>query len=130
MSERRPRPGDGWEDILDQACRRSRSEEGNFFSARRSLSILPDNEREELDFFLSNSIKEEESEAMHDCLERLEEMLIDQPQALELLEHLRQDVARTSLRCIEQSYRFGKRKGQREALDMLLPYIHDTTVAS
>ena len=129
MPEHRPRPGAGWEDLLDQACRRSRPEAGSPHSVRRSLSHLPDAEREELDLFLSGALNEDESEAMADCLDRLEEMLEDRPDALELLEHVRQDVARTALRCIEESYRFGKRRGQREALDLLVPYIQERASA-
>jgi hypothetical protein len=121
--------GAGWDDLLDQACRRSGSESGSPFSMRRSLSALPDGEREELDLYLSRTLKEDESEAMADCLAQLEETLSDRPQALELLEHIRQDVARTALRCIEQGYLYGKRRGQRDALDMLLPYIRDLSPA-
>jgi hypothetical protein len=54
-------------------------------------------------------------------------MLDDRPLALELLEHVRHDLARTALRCIEESYRFGKRRGQKEALDLLVPYAHELT---
>jgi hypothetical protein len=125
MSESHPRPGTGWEDLLDEACRRASPESGSPHSIRRSLSILSETEREELDHHLSATLKEDESEAMADCLLQLEDVLADHPHALELLEHVRQDIARTALRCIEHSYRFGKRRGQREALDMLIPYIRD-----
>ena len=86
-------------------------------------SLLSDTERDELDQYLSATLKEDESEAMADCLLQLEDLLGDHPHALELLEHVRQDIARTALRCIEHSYRFGKRRGQREALEMRVPYI-------
>ena len=129
MSQR-PRPGDRWEDLLDQACRHSRNGSDPVPASRRSLSVLPDHEREELDLHLSSTIHEEDSEAMAECLAQLEDMLQDRPQALELLEHVRQDVARTALRCIEQSYRFGKRKGHKEALDMMLPYLHESGALS
>ena len=69
------------------------------------------------------------AEAMADCLAQLEELLADRPHALELLEHVRQDVARTALRCIEQSYLFGKRRGHKDALDLLLPYINHLSPA-
>ena len=126
MSDPRARPGDSWEELLDQACRRSQNGSDSAPMTRRSLSVLPDHEREELDLHLTTTIHEDESEAMAECLHRLEEMLQDRPQALELLEHVRQDVARTALRCIEQSYRYGKRKGHKEALDMMLPYLQDS----
>lgn len=130
MPDHRPRPGDGWEELLDQACRRSQSGTELPHVTRRSLSILPDAEREELDLHLSDTIPGEESEAMAECLAQLEDLLSDRPQALELLEHVRQDVACTALRCIEQSYRYGKRKGHKEALDMLLPYFQETGATS
>ena len=129
MSERHPSSGTDWENLLSEACRRSRPESGSLHSVRRSLSGLPEGEREELDLHLSSTLNDEESEAMADCLSRLEELLDDRPRALELLEHVRQDVARTALRCIEQSYRFGKRKGQKEALDLLIPYLRDNAPA-
>jgi hypothetical protein len=127
MSERLS--GAAWDDLLDQACRKSGPDSGSPFSARRALSSLPDGEREDLDLHLSRSLKEDESEAMTDCLIQLEDLLKDQPHALELLDHVRQDVARTALRCIEQSYLFGKRRGQREALDMLIPYVHEMSTS-
>lgn len=133
MSDNYSRSGDSWEELLDQACRRTQSGSDPSIESpsltRRSISILPDHEREELDLHLSDTIPGEESEAMADCLAQLEDLLLDRPQALELLEHVRQDVARTALRCIEQSYRFGKRKGHKEALDMMIPYIHETSAA-
>lgn len=129
MAERRPQPGDGWEDILNQACRQMPLD-GGAHSNRRALSVLSDAERDELDAHLSGSLNADESEAMNDCLTRLEDLIEDRPQALELLEHVRQDIARTALRCIEQSYRFGKRRGHREALDLLLPYVHEVATSS
>ncbi|MBW3622548.1 MAG: hypothetical protein KY468_03965 [Armatimonadetes bacterium] len=130
MSDPRPRPGDSWGELIDQACRRTQADAELPHLTRRSLSVLPDAEREELDLYLSTTIPEEESEAMAECLGHLEDLLSDRPQALELLEHVRQDVARTALRCIEQSYRFGKRKGQKEALDLMIPYIQETSPAA
>jgi transposase len=130
MPERHPQPGDGWEDLLNQACNPAYNEANSVHSARRALSILSESEREELDLHLSRNLSEEESEVMHDCLAQLEDLIQDRPKALELLEHVRQDIARTALRCIEQSYRYGKRRGQREALDMLLPYIQETSPAA
>jgi transposase len=127
MPDQQPRSNDSWEDLLDQACRRSKNGPEHPPITRRSLSILPDHEREELDLYLSTKINEEESEAMAECLSQLESLVQDRPQALELLEHVRQDVARTALRCIEQSYHYGKRKGHKEALDLLLPYLQETS---
>ena len=127
MPDQQPRSNDSWEDLLDQACRRSKNGAESPPITRRSLSILPDHEREELDLYLSTKINEEESEAMAECLSQLESLVQDRPQALELLEHVRQDVARTALRCIEQSYHYGKRKGHKEALDLLLPYLQETS---
>ena len=125
MPEDPSRPEPNWEDWLDEATRSARPEAGNPFSVRRSLSVLPEAERDALDSHLSGTLNEDESEAIADCLVQLEDLLRDRPRALELLEHIRHDVARTALRCIEESYRFGKRRGQKEALDMILPYARD-----
>lgn len=95
------------------------------FAKRKALSVLPDVEREELDLFLSSAISEEETEQMVEYLRELEELLADNPRARELLDHLREDVARTAIRCIELSYRYGKRRGHRECLDLLIPYISE-----
>ena len=130
MHEHHPRPGSAWEEILDQACRRSRPDSGSPISIRRSLSVLSEGEREDLDLHLSRTLNEEESEAMADCLVQLEDLLSDRPMALELLDHVRQDIARTALRCIEQSYRFGKRRGQKEALDLMVPYVNEVAPSS
>ncbi len=92
---------------------------------RRGLSILPDGEREELDLYLSHAVSEEESEEVAATLNELESLIGDSPRALELLAGLREDLARTALRFMEMAYRFGKRRGSREALDLLLPYIQD-----
>ncbi|HEY3282599.1 MAG TPA: hypothetical protein VGN26_10025, partial [Armatimonadota bacterium] len=92
---------------------------------RRGASLLPDGEREELDLFLSHSLTDDDPEEMGTTLNELESILGEDERGLELLKDLREEVARTAFRCIELAYRFGKRRGGREALDLLLPYIQD-----
>lgn len=93
---------------------------------RRAFSLLPDREREDLDLFLSEALSDDDdADEMNSALEELQDQLGDFPRAQKLLDSLREDAARTAMRCMELAYRYGKRKGRTEALDLLIPYVAD-----
>jgi|GEM_PF-3118107 hypothetical protein len=116
------------QEILDRGIQRAYGvDAGTAIAQRRAISALPEWERDELDAHLAASLADDDSDDSA-LLAELEEILGDDPRALTLLQQLRTNVARTALRCVELSYLYGKRRGAREALDLLLPYIAERSL--